>query len=353
MDRVGYFIPQAQKGFWTLYWLWYRRCIYFIQEISSDYMRICKHLIFIFVAYLVFPSFLQALTPMHEYTQAIENCPEDMKYKFYLLRGKAHKDSGSLELALQDLDASIRLNPNIKAYEYRGGVYLAMGKFTEAINDFTRAININPTIELYKLRGAAYLKLTDYVLALADGLNIINLAPYEAASYSISMEALENLEDISMMRELAFKVLSFNRNNKRANEIIVKYPLEFVFIGENPITIYVRERNDDIKSQANEILLMYKKGLKLDDYLKNKLNECIGIGEQIRLYQALLKGLWENYFEEIRSLQVRSRQIHDDLRNKYLDQTAAVERAIEIGEKKSEKCTEELFNAFMSSQKEK
>ena len=75
-------------------------------------MRIDKYLIFIFVAYLSFPSFLQALTPM--------------KYKFYLLRGKAHKDSGSLELALQDLDASIRLNPNIKAYEYRGEVYLEM-----------------------------------------------------------------------------------------------------------------------------------------------------------------------------------------------------------------------------------
>lgn len=353
MDRVGYFFPQAPKGISAPYWLWYRWCIYFILEISGDYMRIAKFLIFIFVTYLISPGILQALSPIHEYTQAIEDCPEDMKYKFYLLRGKVHKDSGSLESALQDLSASISLHPSIKAYTYRGEVYLEMEKYTEAINDFSRAININPTIELYKLRGVSYLKSRNYVLALADGLNIINLAPYEATSYSISMEALENLEDISMMRELAFKVLSFDRNNKRANEIIVKYPLEFVFIGENPVTIYVKGKNEAIKSQVNEILLMYKKGLKLDDYLKSKLTQCIGIGEQIRLYQALLKGIWENYFEEIRLLQVRSRKIHDDLRNKYLDQCATVESAIEIWEKKSEKCTEGLFNAFISSQKAK
>ena len=94
-----------------------------IDGVSNSYwkhqvinMRIGKYLIFIFVVYLIFPSFLQALTPMHEYTQAIEDCPEDMKYKFYLLRGKVHKDSGSLESALQDLSASISLHPSIKAY---------------------------------------------------------------------------------------------------------------------------------------------------------------------------------------------------------------------------------------------
>ena len=316
-------------------------------------MKVGKCLTIIFIAYLSFPGFLYASNSIYEYTQAIEKSPADMKYKFYLLRGKAHMDSGALESALQDLSTSIRLDPNITAYKYRGEIYLKLGKYTEAITDFTMAININPTIELYKMRGVSYLKSNNYVLALADGLKIINLAPKEAASYNVSMKALENLEDISMLRELAFKVLSFDRNNKRANEIIAKYPLKFVFIGEDPVTIYVRADNDAINRQANEILLMYKKGVKLDAYLISKIDECRKIGEQIKSYETLLQGIWGNYFADIQSLQMPSKKKHDELRNKYLGQCAAVDRAIEIEEEKSGKCTEELVNVFRSSQQAK
>ena len=312
-------------------------------------MRFSKCLSIILIADLVLPTFLSAEFSMHEYTQAIEASPEDMKYKFYLLRGKAYKKSGEMSCALKDLNTSIMLNSGIVAYKYRGEVYFEMERYGDAINDFTTALEINPTIELYKQRGKSYLKSANYVLALADGLNIIDMAPHKAESYYVSIEALENLGDIKLARELAFKVTSFDRGNKKANEIITKYPLKFVFIGESPFIIYISQEDNLTKDTANEIFLKYKKGEKIDENLKNKLEECGIIGEKISQYQVRLKETWDNYFEEVRSLKARSRKIHDTLRNKYLEQSGTIEHEIDIWENESEKCTEELVKSYWSN----
>ncbi len=312
-------------------------------------MRFIKSLSIILIAALALPTFLSARFSVHEYTQAIEASPEDMKYKFYLLRGKAYKDSGEMNFALKDLNTSIMLHPSMVAYKYRGEVYFEMERYGDAINDFTTALEINPTIELYKQRGESYLKSANYVLALADGLNIIDMAPHKAESYYVSIEALENLGDIKLARELAFKVTSFDRGNKKANEIITKYPLKFVFIGESPFTIYISQEDNVTKDTANEIFLKYKKGEKIDENLKNKLEECGIIGEKISQYQVRLKETWDNYFEEVRSLKARSRKIHDTLRNKYLEQSGTIEHEIDIWENESEKCTEELVKTYWSN----
>ena len=199
---------------------------------------------------------------------------------------------------------------------------------------------------MFKQRGESYLQSGIYVLAFADGLKVIEMAPNVPDSYLISMEALEYLGDIKLAREQAFKVLSFDRNNRKANEFIATYPLQFVFIGESPVTIYIREGNYTLKNQASEILSRYKKGEKLDVYLKNKLNECTAISEKIKEYQALQEEIWDKYFEEVRSLNIRSRKIHDDLRDKYMKQSEAIERDLHIKEIESEKCTEELVEAY-------
>lgn len=309
-------------------------------------MRFITYLTLFLLAALTLPTVAPADFAINEYTQAIEKSPDDVKYKFYLLRGKAYKDSDQLELALKDLNTSIMLDPSLTAYQYRGEVYFQMEDYTASIDDFTAALEINPSIDLFKKRGESYLRSEIYVLAFADGLKIIDMAHNEPDSYMISMEALEYLGDIKLAREQAFKVLSFDRGNRKANEFISKYPLQFVFIGESPVTIYIREGNYVLKNQASEIISRYKKGEKLDQYLRNKLNECTSISEKIKEYQALLEEIWDKYFEEVRSLKIRSRKIHDDLRNKYLDQSDAIEHDLHLKEGESEKCTEELVEAY-------
>jgi len=311
-------------------------------------MKFLNYLLLFVFAAIALPAFLYAETSINEYSQAIEDSPEDMKYKFYLFRGKAYKDSGEMDFALEDLNTSIMLYPSRIAYKYRGEIYLEEERYTDAINDFTAALEINPSIELYKLRGESYLKSANYVVALADGFNIIEMAPYDSESYYISMEALENLGDIKLARQLAFKVISFDRGNKKANQLVVKYPLKFIFMGDSPFIIYISQENTLLNDKANEIFLKYKKGENIDENLKKKLVECVQIGEEIKDYQTQLKKTWNNYFEEVRVLKVRSRKIHDDLRSKYQKQSGAIEHEIEILEDKSNNCTEELVQMFWS-----
>jgi hypothetical protein len=153
-----------------------------------------------------------------------------------------------------------------------------------------------------------------------------------------------------LARELAFKVTSFDRGNKRANEIITKYPLKFVFIGESPFTLYISQEDNETRDKANEIFLRYKRGEKIDENLKNKLEECGIIGELISQYQARLKETWDNYFEEVRLLKERTIRVHHDLRAKYLERSEDLERDIEMWEEKSKKCTDELVQTFWSKE---
>jgi tetratricopeptide (TPR) repeat protein len=256
-----------------------------------------------------------------------------------------------MNFALNDFDTAIMLHPSMIAYKYRGEVYFEMERYNDAVEDFTKAIEINPTIELLKKRGESYLKSENYVLALADGLNIIDMAPRKAESYYISMEALENLGDVKLARKMAFEVTSIDKYNKKANEIITKYPMKFLFIGEGPFAIYVSQEDVDTKDKANEIFLKYKNAEKLDEFLKSKLDECTIIGEKITLQQQQLKEIWDNYLEEVRSLKVRSRKIHDSLRKTYLEKSGAIESQIDIWENKSKKCTEEMVKAYWNTKK--
>jgi len=310
-------------------------------------MKILNYLPLFVTAVLILPTYLSAEPAIHEYTQAIENSPEDMKYKFYLLRGNAYKYSGEMTLALKDLNTSIMLYPGRTAYKCRGEIYFKVKRYKDAIDDFSAALEINPSSELYKLRGGSYLKTANYVMALADGFNVIEMTPYDSESYYISMEALENLGDIELARELAFRVISFDRGNKKAYKIITKYPLKFVFIDE---ILYISHENNAINDKVDEIFLMYKKGEKIVGKLKRKLGECIEIGEEIKEFQAQLKGTWDNYFDKARALKIRSLKIHNDLRSKYQKQTKPIEHEIEIWEEKSKKCTEELVQTYWSNE---
>ena len=63
-------------------------------------MRFITCLTLFLLAALTLPTVASADFAINEYTQAIESSPDDVKYKFYLLRGKAYKDTGQPELAL-------------------------------------------------------------------------------------------------------------------------------------------------------------------------------------------------------------------------------------------------------------
>ena len=94
-----------------------------------------------------------------EYTDAINQSPAEMKYKFYLLRGKAYRGQRDIDAAIKDFSVSIQMRPSHDAYLRRGEMYFEKGVYSIAEQDFSEAIAINPSIEAYKLRGVTYLVL--------------------------------------------------------------------------------------------------------------------------------------------------------------------------------------------------
>ena len=159
-----------------------------------------------------------------EYTKAIDQSPEDMKYKFYLLRGMAYRDQGDIDAAIKDFSTSIQRRPTHDAFLRRGEMYFENGTYNIAEHDFTEAIEINPSLEAYKLRGLTYLVLGNLEMAIEDGTKIISMMPNTSDSYNIRMEAYAQIGEVKLARADARRALSLDRRNKIAAEILVRYP---------------------------------------------------------------------------------------------------------------------------------
>src|SRR5215831_10730016 len=65
----------------------------------------------------------------------------------YNNRGNAYSTKGEYDLAVQDYDQSIKLNPNYaQAFNNRGVAYQKKGEYDRAIEDFDESIKLKPTL---------------------------------------------------------------------------------------------------------------------------------------------------------------------------------------------------------------
>jgi tetratricopeptide (TPR) repeat protein len=85
-------------------------------------------------------------------------------------RGRAWKEEGDWERALDDLDDAIRLDPGRSAwFRNRGLVYDELREYDQAIRDYDQAIRLDPRDALtYNHRGVAYKAKRDYDQAIRD-----------------------------------------------------------------------------------------------------------------------------------------------------------------------------------------
>jgi len=181
-------------------------------------------IIFPIVMVLLLLSSLVYGVGVAEYTKAIDESPDEMKYKFYLLRGLVYRGQGEIDLAIKDFSTSIKLRPSYDAYMRRGEMYFEKGAYNIAEHNFTEAIEMNSSIEAYKLRGLTYLVLGNLDMAIEDGTEIIKMAPNTSESYNIRMEAYAQIGNPELAREDARRAQSLDRRNKVASELLINYP---------------------------------------------------------------------------------------------------------------------------------
>ncbi|OPF20296.1 hypothetical protein B1L04_02545 [Microcystis aeruginosa KW] len=115
-------------------------------------------------------------------TQAIDLAP---RAAWYVNRGILYRRQQKYELALDDYNKAIKLNPNhANAYNNRGNLYQDLQKYELALDDFNKAIEINPNFAiLYYNRGNLYYNQKKYELALSDINKGIELNPNYAEAY--------------------------------------------------------------------------------------------------------------------------------------------------------------------------
>ncbi|NCQ94316.1 MAG: tetratricopeptide repeat protein [Microcystis aeruginosa W11-06] len=115
-------------------------------------------------------------------TQAIYLAP---RAAWYVNRGILYRRQQKYELALDDYNQAIELNPNhANAYNNRGNLYQDLQKYELALDDFNKAIEINPNFAiLYYNRGNLYINQQKYDLALSDYNQAIELDSKLAMAY--------------------------------------------------------------------------------------------------------------------------------------------------------------------------
>ena len=104
----------------------------------------------------------------------------------YNNRGLAYKERGQTQLAMDDFNAAISLNPlEAKPHLNRGVVYGEAGEYALALEELTRALELDPgSAEAYTSRGLIHERLGDLDLALADHGAAITLNPRSVEAYN-------------------------------------------------------------------------------------------------------------------------------------------------------------------------
>ena len=122
---------------------------------------------------LAIQDFDQALRLNPSFAQALNN------------RGNAYDDKGAYDRAIQDYDQALRLNPSFaQALKNRGSAYDDKGEYDRAIQDYDQALRLDPSFaDAFVNRGVAYQKKGAYDRAIQDYDQALRLDPSNVIAF--------------------------------------------------------------------------------------------------------------------------------------------------------------------------
>lgn len=103
----------------------------------------------------------------------------------YLNQAADYGEQGRWDLAIEELNQAIALDPQFaEAYYRRGSAYEWVGEHDKAIADLTQAVTLDPHLaEAYFVRGLAYEWTEGYEKAIAEFSQAVTLDPQFAEAY--------------------------------------------------------------------------------------------------------------------------------------------------------------------------
>ena len=152
---------------------------------------------------------------IENYTKAIQNSPRAIDY---FRRSQSYYYLELYEIALNDLNQTIALDPLPSAYNFRGLIYKKLGLYQEAIEDYTKAIELEKEksnhIKFFN-RGVTYYTTVQYQKAIDDFNKAIELSPdFTDAFYQRAFAYYElGLYEKSILDGM--KVIQLDPNNNK------------------------------------------------------------------------------------------------------------------------------------------
>jgi tetratricopeptide (TPR) repeat protein len=100
--------------------------------------------------------------------------------------GQTNKQQSSIDQAIADYSAAVRLDPNnANTFFKRGDAYLKKGDFDRAISDYGEVIRLDPkNANAFFGRGVAYAKKGDLDRAISDYSEVIRLDPKNTIAFA-------------------------------------------------------------------------------------------------------------------------------------------------------------------------
>jgi tetratricopeptide (TPR) repeat protein len=114
--------------------------------------------------------------------------------QFHRLRGNGRLKQGDYAGALADLDAAIRLDPQLAdAYRHRSAARLLAGDLAGAAEDAKQAVALRPGVEAHAQCGAVYQCEKDFAAAVEQYSRAIDLNPHLFWAYLLRGNAYYHL----------------------------------------------------------------------------------------------------------------------------------------------------------------
>ena len=123
--------------------------------------------------------------------------------------GSAHFEEGEYELAIDDFDEAIRLDPTFAlAYSTKGFTLIFLRRFQLAVDELDDAIRLDPQAEgAYRNRGLAYVGLGQEQRGIEDYDTAVRLEPRFALAYADRAIAYARIiDDAAAQRDVELAV---------------------------------------------------------------------------------------------------------------------------------------------------
>lgn len=132
----------------------------------------------------VMVSCTTAQTQLVDQTNSGLNPADNPGYEAYT-KAMSYRESGEFELAVEEFNKSISLNPdNVETYLQLGRTYLDLEQTTAALNTFDKALEIDPNFaQAINGKGVVYSVIEEVDKALAEFSHAIEVQPKYADPY--------------------------------------------------------------------------------------------------------------------------------------------------------------------------